>query len=90
MVDPGRDPVAQWPVNNFRIYRLPVAFPPPAGALAPTIRGSAIRLNERLRQDFRGPVAQRIEQQPSKLKVGGSSPPGVAIFSMTNGVAPQS
>src|ERR1700722_11690309 len=25
-----------------------------------------------------GPVAQRIEQQPSKLKVGGSSPPGVA------------
>src|SRR5215467_16185735 len=25
-----------------------------------------------------GPVAQWIEQQPSKLKVGGSSPPGVA------------
>ena len=26
----------------------------------------------------RGPVAQGIEQQPSKLKVGGSNPPGVA------------
>ena len=25
-----------------------------------------------------GPVAQGIEQQPSKLKVGGSNPPGVA------------
>ena len=28
-----------------------------------------------------GPVAQRIEQQPSKLKVAGSSPAGVATFS---------
>ena len=28
-----------------------------------------------------GPVAQRIEQQPSKLKVAGSIPAGVAPFS---------
>jgi hypothetical protein len=31
----------------------------------------------------RGPVAQRIEQQPSKLKVAGSIPAGVAMISIT-------
>jgi hypothetical protein len=30
-----------------------------------------------------GPVAQRIEQQPSKLKVAGSIPAGVAMISIT-------
>jgi hypothetical protein len=32
---------------------------------------------------FPGPVAQRIEQQPSKLKVAGSIPAGVAMISIT-------
>src|SRR6266478_512047 len=31
------------------------------------------------RNSHRGPVAQRIEQQPSKLKVAGSIPAGVAM-----------
>jgi hypothetical protein len=30
-----------------------------------------------------GPVAQGIEQQPSKLKVAGSNPAGVATKSIT-------
>jgi hypothetical protein len=36
----------------------------------------------------RGPVAQGIEQQPSKLKVPGSNPGGVAIFIRSNSHLP--
>ena len=37
------------------------------------------RIRVRSQKFFTGPVAQRIEQQPSKLKVAGSIPAGVAI-----------
>ncbi len=40
--------------------------------------GTVTRSAEPAKRLRNGPVAQRIEQQPSKLLVGGSIPPGVA------------
>ena len=65
--------------------------PPSKAGRRPTTLSGAFRL-DRVRgsrdasskrtapRDHDGPVAQGIEQQPSKLKVGGSNPPGVANF----------
>jgi hypothetical protein len=50
------------------------------GPLSPECTGTSIAKVNRAGRNLRtpGPVAQRIEQQPSKLKVAGSIPAGVA------------
>jgi hypothetical protein len=56
----------------------------PGLALAADPHGSALAgtAGLALQASRRGPVAQGIEQQPSKLKVAGSNPAGVATLSM--------
>ena len=50
-----------------------------SGAPRPQRRGAGGRTESWAKSDrVRGPVAQGIEQQPSKLKVAGSNPAGVA------------
>src|SRR5580704_14981943 len=55
----------------FSLYKSRYVSALGAGTCAGKVRESRMR---------HGPVAQRIEQQPSKLKVAGSIPAGVAIL----------
>jgi hypothetical protein len=54
-------------------------FVPPGKAGGPDAVALAAQPSLALQALRRGPVAQGIEQQPSKLKVAGSNPAGVAI-----------
>jgi hypothetical protein len=68
--------ISLYGIDLHKLSRLPACADVWPGLRQRRVLAGSLRLA--LQAAFAGPVAQGIEQQPSKLKVAGSNPAGVA------------